>query len=79
MLKQHSLNACIRSFIKITREKAREISSLLYLIETYEALIDEITGLQVLDDLPDRTAVEEELIAVVQTRLDQGYKELEEI
>ena len=65
----------------MTREKALQVSSLLYKIETYEALIDEITGLQTLDELAQayRESVEEELIAVVQLRLDKLLKELEEL
>ena len=65
----------------MTREKALQVSSLLYKIETYEALIDEITGLQTLDELAQAYGepIEEELIAVVQLRLDKLLKELEEM
>jgi len=65
----------------MTREKALQVSSLLYKIETYEALIDEITGLQTLDELVQAygESIEEELIAVVQLRLDKLLKELEEM
>jgi hypothetical protein len=65
----------------MTREKALQVSSLLYKIETYEALIDEITGLQTLEELAQAYGenIEEELIAVVQLRLDKLLKELEEI
>jgi hypothetical protein len=65
----------------MTREKALQVSSLLYKIETYETLIDEITGLQALGEL-DRAYgenIEEELTAVVQLRLDKLLKELEEM
>lgn len=65
----------------MTREKALQVSSLLYKIETYEALIDEITGLQTLEELAQAYGepIEEELIAVVQMRLDNLLKELEEM
>lgn len=65
----------------MTREKALQVSSLLYKIETYEALIDEITGLQTLEEIRQAYGepVEEELIAVAQLRLDKLLKELEEI
>lgn len=65
----------------MTRNKALQISSLLYKIECYEALIDDITGLQTLGEL-DRgygENLEEELIAVVRPRLDKLLKELEEL
>ena len=65
----------------MTREKALQVSSLLYKIETYEALIDEITGLQTLEEIRHAYGepIEEELIAVVQLRLDKLLKELEEL
>lgn len=65
----------------MTREKALQADQLLYKIETYEALIDEITGLQTLDEIATAYGenIEEELIAVVQQRLDKALKELEEL
>jgi hypothetical protein len=65
----------------MTRDKALQVSSLLYKIENYETLIDEITGLQALDELAHTYGehIEEELIAVVQLRLDKLNKELEEL
>lgn len=65
----------------MTREKALQVSSLLYKIETYEALIDEIASLQTLEEIAQTYGepVEEELIAVVQLRLDKLLKELEEM
>jgi hypothetical protein len=65
----------------MTREKALQVTNLLCKIETYEALIDEITGLQTLDELAQAYGepIEEELIAVVQLRLDKLLKELEEL
>lgn len=65
----------------MTREKATQIANLLCKIETYEALRDEITQLQMLEEVyqayGDR--VEEELVSIVQARLDILIKELEEI
>jgi hypothetical protein len=65
----------------MTREKALQVSSLLYKIETYEALIDEITGLETLDEIAQSYGenIDEELITVVQLRLDKLLKELEEM
>lgn len=65
----------------MTREKAFQVSSLLYKIECYEALIDEITGLRTLDELLQAYGenLEEELIAVIQLRLNKLLKELEEL
>ncbi len=65
----------------MTREKALQVSSLLYKIETYEALIDEITGLQTLEELAQAYGedLEPELTAVVQAKLDLLKKELEEM
>lgn len=66
----------------MTREKANEISSQVFKIERYEALIDEIrslNGVRELEEVFDEIDLEEELIAVVQVRLDNLLKELEEI
>jgi hypothetical protein len=65
----------------MTREKALQVSSLLYKIETYEALIDEITSLQTLEEIAQayREDLEPELTAVVQAKLDLLKKELEEM
>lgn len=65
----------------MTREKALQVSNLLYKIESYEALIDEITGLQTLDEITQayEESLEEELVAVVQLRLDKLLIELKEI
>jgi hypothetical protein len=65
----------------VAREKALQVSSLLYKIETYEALIDEITGLETLDEIAQSYGenIDEELIAVVQLKLDKLLKELEEM
>ena len=66
----------------MTRQKALEVSELLFKIERYEALIDEIKsldGLYELNDVFGETTIEEELVAIVQARLDIFNKELEEM
>lgn len=66
----------------MTREKALEANRLLVRIESYEALIDEISGLDTLAEISMSSGgsdLEDELIAVVQARLDQALKELEEL
>ena len=65
----------------MTREKATEVINLLCKIEDYEALQDEITGLQMLEEIYNAYGdkLEEELLAVVQQRLYKLNKELEEM
>ena len=66
----------------MTREKANEISSQVFQIERYEALIDEIrslSGVRELEEVFDEIDLEEELVAIVQVRLDKLLKELEEL
>ena len=66
----------------MTREKANEISSQVFKIERYEALIDEIrslNGVRELEEVFDEIDLEEELVAVVQVRLYELLKELEEL
>lgn len=65
----------------MTREKALQVANLLCKIEGYEALRDEITQLQMLEEIYQAYGddLEEELIAVVQLRLDKLNKELEEL
>ena len=66
----------------MTREKANEISSKVFQIERYEALIDEIrnlSGVHELEEVFDEIDLEEELVAIVQVRLDKLLKELEEM
>ena len=66
----------------MTREKANEISEKVFEIERYEALIDEIRGLSgvhELEEVFDEIDLEEELVAIVQVRLDKLLKELEEM
>ena len=66
----------------MTREKANEISSKVFQIERYEALIDEIrslNGVRELEEVFDEIDLEEALVAIVQVRLDNLLKELEEM
>ena len=66
----------------MTREKALEANRLLLQIETYEAIIEELRTLESLEslytDIDDRD-LEDELVAVVQARLDKVLKELEKL
>ena len=64
----------------MTRDKALAISDLIFKIERYEALKDEIkalSGLTELYEVFDETELEEQLIAVVQHKIDTMLKELE--
>lgn len=66
----------------MTREKALQVDRLLVKIEAYEALIEEIRGLNGLEELAEvfgETELEVELTGVVQVRLDKLLKELEEM
>lgn len=66
----------------MTREKALEVDRLLVKIESYETLIDAIRNLKELEEINiDRgeSDLEDELVAVVQARLNKALKELEEL
>ena len=65
----------------MTREKALQVDHLLVKIEAYEALIDEITGLDTTVEILQAYGedIEPELIAVIQPKLDKLLKELEEM
>jgi hypothetical protein len=66
----------------MTREKALEANRLLVRIESYETLIDAIRNLEELEEINiDRgeSDLEDELVAVVQARLNKALKELEEL
>lgn len=65
----------------MTREKALEITHLVYQIETYEALIDEIMSMQTTEEIVQNSGIniEDELVAVVQPKIDKLLKELEEM
>ena len=63
----------------MTREKAREISDLYFKIERYENLVDEIKhlpGLYELADVFGEVDLEDELVAVIQPKIDAMLKEL---
>ena len=64
----------------MTREKALQVEHLLYKIECYEALIDELMSLQTTEEIWQAYGekVEAELVAVIQPKLDALLKELEE-
>lgn len=65
----------------MTREKAREVSDLYFKIERYENLIDELKelpGLYELDEVFGEHELEDQLVAVVQPKIDTLLKELEE-
>ena len=63
----------------MTREKALQASQLLYKIEAYESLISEITELQTLEEIAQAYGenLQEELLAVIQPKLDNLFNELE--
>lgn len=66
----------------MTREKATDISNLLFKIERYENLIDEIKelpGLYELNEVFGEHDLEDQLITVVQTKINTWLKELEEM
>ena len=66
----------------MTREKALEVSNLIFKIERYENLIDEIKalpGLAELDEVFSEYELGEQLVAVVQPKIDAMLKELEEM
>lgn len=66
----------------MTRDKAVKVSHLIFKIESLEMLIDELENLESLDeyygDFGDNT-LQDEIVAVVKTRLDKALKELEEM
>ena len=66
----------------MTRDKALKVSNLLFKIECLENLVDELENLDSLDeyygDFGDST-LQDEIVAVVRTRLDKALKELEEL
>ena len=66
----------------MTREKALEASNLLFKIERYEALIEEIIGLDGIKELAEcynETDIEAEMTGVVQIRLDKLLEQLREM
>ncbi len=65
----------------MTREKALQVDHLLLKIETYEALLDEIMSMQTTEEIAQTYGenIEDELVAVIQPKLDKLLKELEEM
>ena len=68
----------------MTREKAVQVEHLLYKIERYEALLSEMSNLDVLEEIKDTYGqdgvnIELELIEVVKSRLNKLLKELEDM
>ena len=66
----------------MTRDKALKVSNLLFKIECLESLVEGLENLESLDeyygDFGDST-LQDEIVAVVRTRLDKALKELEEL
>lgn len=66
----------------MTREQALKVNQLLYRIESLENLIDELEHLDSLaeyyGDFNDHT-LQDEILSVVQVRLNKALKELEEL
>lgn len=65
----------------MTREKALQVDHLLVKIETYESLLEEVTRLDILEEIYNAYGedIEAELAAVIQPKLDKLLKELEEM
>lgn len=65
----------------MTREKALQASNLLYKIETYEALTEELAGLSVIEEINNAFGdhIEDEFLAIIQARVDKYIAELEEM
>ena len=68
----------------MTREKAVQVEHLLYKIERYEALLSEMSSLDVLEEIKeaygqDGVSIELELIEIVRGRLNKLLKKLEEM
>lgn len=64
----------------MTREKALQVADLLYKIETYEALVDELMSLQTTEEIYNAYGdkIENDLVAVVQPKIEALLKELKE-
>jgi hypothetical protein len=65
----------------MTREKALQASNILYKIETYEALAEELTCLSVIEEINQAFGdhIEDEFLAIVQARVDKYTAKLEEL
>ena len=62
----------------MTRGKALEASGLLYKIETYEALADELACLSILEEINNAFGdhIEYEFLAIAKARIDKYTTEL---
>ena len=66
----------------MTREKALKVSDLLFKIERYEALIEEILMLEGFEELAEvygETILADEVVKPIRAIVDKFLKELEEI
>ena len=66
----------------MTRDQALEVSNLIFKIESLENLIDELEHLCALEDYYESfgdSTLKDELIAVVQAKLNIALKELKEL
>lgn len=66
----------------MTRDQALKASALLFKIESLEALVDEFEHSASLDEYYESfgdPTLQDEIVAVVQARLDKALKELEEL
>lgn len=63
----------------MTREKAIQASDLLYKIETYEALTEELASLSVIEEINNAFGdhIEDEFLVIIQARVDKYTAELE--
>ena len=63
----------------MTRDKALQASNLLYKIDTYEALTEELAGLSVIEEINNAFGdhIEDEFLAIIQARVDKYTAELE--
>ena len=64
----------------MTRDKALEITHLIYKIETYEALVEELMSMQMTEEIYQAYGekIEDELVAIVNPKIDALLKDLEE-
>ena len=68
--------------VNMTREKALIVSDLLFKIERYEALIEEILMLESFEELAEvygETMLNDEVVRPIRDRVDKLLKELEEM
>ena len=66
----------------MTKEKALEVSNLIFKIERYESLLEEVTNVSSFRELIEvfgDTDIEDEVAAVNKRKIDSFLKELEEM